>query len=463
MSAQQAGFREGRLEGGWEDLERRRKAMAIVIAASLGIALLLWLLPLGADPSFHHRTSRSSASMGFRGLHDLLVGLGEDVGRHRRTYRELGRAEDTLLLVLDPFDHATLRKHGRSRFDHEQWSQLHSWIRAGGHAIVVLPTWEATDMGGGFESGRLRPNAARAILEEPPPGGWETGFPEVDDGSWLHRSWYRVGKDPLLHAFDEDMDSWPTPLDEWKTHRRLFAPYWVDNRSWTEEQGPEDRGPWMQFFMQPFPEGYSMRAQLGGEALLLRRSVGDGAAWVLSSGYPLSNMALAKGNTAWFVYKLIEEASAEFRRRIVFDEFSHGDSDTRGMLGWLEESGALYPILALGILFLLAAWKGLVRIGSPARSRILPRRAKEEFVVGLASLLHSQDRRGYVARSLLDESRYRLEHAPGFSYSERNKRLGLLKQEEKAMDSQPHLSYRDLRKLAQGLDELTRTKEASST
>ncbi len=454
------GSEEGRLDQGLEDLQRRRKATLMLVGGSVALALFFWLVPLVRDVDFHHRTSKSTASMGFRGLHDLLGGLGQEVLRHRRPYRELPRADESLLMVLDPFDSKTLRGHGRARFDHEQWTDLHNWVRAGGHAVVVLPTWEATDSVDTNPSlARLRPSAARGVLEDPPPGDWEVDIPDVDDGSWLHRSWFRLGDDPMLYAFDEDLGTWPTPSEEWQRDHRLFAPYWSPRPRW---EGDDDQGrdePWMQLFMRPIPEEYSVRGQLAGEPLLIRRAVGDGAVWVLSSGWPLSNLALAEGGTSWFVYLLMAEASTGFRRQILFDEFAHGDTDTRGMFGWLTESGALYPILALGILFLLAAWKGWVRIGAPAGIRLLPRRAKEEFVVGLASMLHSQGRRRFVARSLVEESRHRLETAPGFSFSERRRRIVRLRELDEAMESLQRVSYQDLSQMAGNLDRLVRDKE----
>lgn len=455
------GFQEARVDLGLEDLQRRRKATAAILITVVLLALFFWLVPLGLDRDFHHRTSKSTASMGFRGLHDLLIRLGQDVQRLRRPYRELPRADQSLLLVLDPFDSSTLRRHGTARFDHEQWRDLHGWIRSGGNAVVVLPPWEATELEGDFGGVRLRPNAARAVLEEPPPGDWNVEIPDVDDGSWLHRSWFALGEDPMLFAFGEDMGTWPVPMEEWKSHRMLFAPYWKRKPSW--QAGASDSGPWMQLFMRPFPDEYTMRAQLAGEPLLLRRSVGDGRVWVLSSGWPLSNLALAKGHTSWFVWKLLEEASGGFERQIVFDEFSHGDTDTRGLFGWLHESGVLYPILALGILFLLAAWRGTVRIGAPVTDRMLPRRAKEEFVVGLASLLHSQDRRRFVTRSLIEESRHRLETAHGFSHTERIRRLEELKKYEEATEEIPQLMYPHMQRLAQQLDALLRNKETDET
>ena len=456
-----AGFEAARVELGLDDLRRRRKATAAILISVVVLALFFWLVPLGLDRDFHHRTSKSTASMGYRGLHDLLAKLGQDVQRLRRPYRELPRADESLLLVLDPFDGATLRRHGRARFDHEQWRDLHDWIRAGGNAVVVLPTWEATELAEDFGGVHLRPNAARAVLEEPPPGDWNVEIPEVDDGSWLHRSWFSLGKDPMLFAFGEDMGTWPVPMEEWKRHPRFFAPYWSHQPAW--QGGKTDSAPWMQFFMRPYPEGYAMRAELAGETLLLTRNIGDGRVWVLSSGWPLTNLALAKGNTSWFAWKLLDEASGGFERQIVFDEFSHGDTDTRGIFGWLRESGVLYPLLALGILFLLAAWRGTVRIGAPATGRMLPRRAKEEFVVGLASLLHSQDRRRFVAESLIEESRHRLETVQGFSHTERSRRVARLKQYEEATEELSRLSYADLQRLSLQLDALLRNKETEKT
>jgi hypothetical protein len=171
--------------------------------------------------------------------------------------------------------------------------------------------------------------------------------------------------------------------------------------------------PKLQVFSEPVPDSCEVVARLDGKPFVLvahlpEIDTGSGRAWLVASAWPFCNLALARHGTAAFVARLFAEVSEGGGRVLYFDEFSHGLWARGGWLFWLKKDLLLHPALGLGLLALLFLWRGSQRFGAPVGEPEPARRAKEEFVLGLADVALRAGRHRAAARSLLATYRARL-------------------------------------------------------
>src|SRR5262249_48440126 len=138
------------------------------------------------------------------------------------------------------------------------------------------------------------------------------------------------------------------------------------------------------------------------------RAQEEGLAWLVSSAWPFTNLALARHGTGTFVARLLEIAGEGDARVLEFDEVAHGLWERRGWLFWLKKDVLLVPALGLSLVALLFLWRGSQRFGPPPPDPLPPRRAKEEFVLGLADVAQRAGRHRAAARSLVALYRSRL-------------------------------------------------------
>ncbi|MEM7235680.1 MAG: hypothetical protein AAF517_26145, partial [Planctomycetota bacterium] len=138
-----------------------------------------------------------------------------------------------------------------------------------------------------------------------------------------------------------------------------------------------------------------------GNPLAFVEERGRGQILTLSSSFLFTNLALGRLDTGESLAALLTSATEAGRRNLVFDEFSHGDLDERGIFGWITGTSLRYPCAA-GVVFLfLLAWRGGIRNGSLEQQLRSERRAKEEHVVSVADLLLRAKRFALAARWLV--------------------------------------------------------------
>lgn len=373
----------------------RRRAMVQLIGVVIGLLIVGFVIDAawprdGAGTRL--RSSLSPRADGFLGLHELLRRLGVPVARHHASWAALPPAPTTVLVVLDPLEEIALAAAG-VRDDDAQSRGVREWVERGGHLVVALP-------------GRFAIAGASEVFEvesAPPNDVWSP----IRQFGEAARTW---GAAVLVRAEDTRSSGPVVEVDGPGDHRsRWAAPTPADAMrlaSWIDlhEAGGEADARHIVFENH----GPDTIVTLAGRAFVQRQEVGLGAVWLCASPYPFSNLALARHGTARFVAALLTEASEHGTRSVVFDEYTHGLLTRRGGWHWVRSTGLFWPLLAGVLLVVLAAWRHGLRLGPPLPERLVPRRAKEEFVQSLAEVARRAGRHAGAARRILDAHAERL-------------------------------------------------------
>ncbi|MBI2568876.1 MAG: hypothetical protein HYV63_17795 [Candidatus Schekmanbacteria bacterium] len=161
--------------------------------------------------------------------------------------------------------------------------------------------------------------------------------------------------------------------------------------------------------------GMDALVQIGGRPVVLRRHSGAGEVWLVSTPYPFTNLGLFAGETGAFAAAIVSAASESGRRAVLFDEYAHGYWTRRGKMHWLTSTELRFALMGPLLVTLVLGWRGAIRRGPPRQQRLMPRRAKEEYVVSLADLAVRAGRHHLAAAWLCDAHRHRLQQRQGGS------------------------------------------------
>ena len=355
-----------------EEAAHRRRLLSLSggVLALAALLSVLWPDTAAVEVAAHRRTSLHASADSFYALHALLRRLGYPVTQLRASYAKLPPPATAVLLCLDPLPHAELAKV-YDGIETGQMRLLNDWLRAGGHVVATWPsaqrdsrlaTKAARDPDGDDVLGVLCDSSAAAIPTThfiEPKGTWRG----VGDLQGTRQPWRQLAAD--------DVD--------------LVAAH-------VQKQGAGEAAR-VRVFTLPLPDGWRPLLWLGDAPVLLERRVGNGRAWIASSAFLFSTLALARQDLGAVLVTLLHHASDEGRRRVVFDEFVHGQREVRS-LWWFVRHGPLgYPVVAALLLVVMLAWRSATRLGPPLPEATTPRRAKEEFVIAMASL---DQRAGYA-------------------------------------------------------------------
>lgn len=409
--------------------QRRRLSVffAVVVVVS---ALLSVLWPQTGPAPIHARvrTSLHYTADSFLALHALSQRLGYRTSQLRASYAKLPPAETATLLCLDPLSHEQLSETYRGA-ETGQPPLLWAWVRAGGHVLVTWPGMEV-------EYGK-RPQAPAPPREDDVLTGL---FAELPDVQWVPAQGKLVGLDDLR----EVRNPWPTAS---ATDLELGAAYL---RPRDGDQGP----PHLQAFATPIPADCRTLLTLDGAPLVLERHLGGGRVWAASTPLLFSTLGLAHLRCGHAAVALLHAASDGGRRRIWFDEFVHGQRQTRGVW-WFVAHGPLgYPVAAMLLVLAVLAWRGAVRLGPPTQDATVARRAKEEFAIGVAALVARAGHARAAATALLR------------SYQQDGERrdpeqMAQLAQLGQRLDTTPSFGDKDLVALAAAIDTIVTDKSSS--
>ena len=345
-----------------EEAGQRRRLSVFLLLVVLLAALLSALWPqTGPEPlQSWVRTSTHRTADSFFALHALCQRLGYRTNRLRATYGKLPLAATTTLVCLDPLPQQELKTlNGAAEVG--QVGLLATWVRGGGHVLVTWP---------GQQQSR-----GRQPLAPPPPqrddriGALFTTLPEV---RWIPMQGSLVGGGDLR----EVRQRWPAMTD---VDRRLAAAFLP------ADDEPADP-PRLQAFATPLPPDTRAILSRDGSPLVIEHDLGSGRVWAASTPLLFSTVALANLQCGHPAMAILHAASDGGRRHLLFDEFVHGQREKRG-LWWFVVHGPLgYPVAGLMLLLAVMAWRGAVRLGPPVAEPVVSRRAKEEFVLGVADL-----------------------------------------------------------------------------
>lgn len=372
-------------------------AVALIAFAVLGLlAQLLLLDPDRAET--HHRSSFSYRADGFRGLHEVAQRLGYRATRHRVSYGQLPAPSETLLVQLDPVSMSGLNMQRRARMDEQQQKMLREWIHRGGVVLATLPGRRAVGtLGFAVELQGRRWFDGETLLAEV-----VESFPATRS---IGVAGVVEGRGPLAGF----RDSWSEPRREtaglvgaylaWERPREVVAGVHFGGEGSLE----------MQCFVES--DVWATVVELAGRPIAVRRTFGDGAVWLVSSAYPFTNLGIGGHGTGQLAFALLDAACGT--RRLVFDEYVHGLWQKRGLSAWVVETDLFYPVAGLLLLAFLLAWRGAVRSGPPRPERVVPRRAKEEFVIALGEIARRAKRHDAAARWLLEAHHSRFQREFG--------------------------------------------------
>lgn len=385
---------EGQVTGGSDPARARRRDLAgwllLLGALLVGVGTLVDALREPTDPATLRRSWSSSLADGFRGSAELAARLGLRVARQEASWGNLPPAREATLVVADPLSMGRTFGPGAD-LDGPQLRALGRWVEAGGHLVLTTAGRHQVDLvGADLEAATAGVDVTTAIiatdvittrLELPAP---------------------LTASPPL--ALD------PGRLEALSQREEVLEAGWLTWSGRPLRFGEARKGaPQVQvFYPGLYPEGFTPRVRLGEQALVLEAKRGEGRVWLVATAYPFTTLALARGGSAPLVAGLLHEATDGGRRALVLDERCHGLGARRGVLAPLRRAGLGLPVLALGVVVALVAWRGAVREGSPRPARGVPRRAKEEFVVALGELLRRGGRHDAAARALAQAWRERL-------------------------------------------------------
>lgn len=347
-----------------EGAQRRRLSwmFGLVVAVAAGLSIL-WPDHSARELTAHRRTSLHAVADAFSALHDLLLRLGYHVDRLRASYAKLPPPPTALIVCLDPLPYAELAKV-YDGLEIGQVSLLRQWVRDGGHLMVTWPSAQRDKDQSTRPADKPGRDDVIGALCEP--------FPEsMPETRWIEHKGMLRGVGELQAIAQPWRPFTATDLELVEAH---------------VQRNQAGEPPQMQAFVTPLPAGWRGLVWLDGAALVIERHVGRGVVWAASSALLFSTLALARQDVGPPLVALLHIACEEGRRRVVFDEFAHGQREARGM-GWFVRHGPLgYPVAAALLLLVVLAWRGAVRLGPPLPEPTVPRRAKEEFVIGMAAL-----------------------------------------------------------------------------
>jgi hypothetical protein len=376
-------------------LFERRMLLALVAALAI-IALLSQVvgahLARERPPGAVH-SSWSFRSSGFRAFHDVLARLGYRVERFARSYASLPPGPECVLLVLDPDDSARAGQENRA-LEEGHPGRLRRWVDSGGAVVMTLPgrtlaLYRGREVVAG--DGEETIEALGKALKEPLLGRWRTfaevfdGLPAAEPGPAGGRLSGRGG----LSTFEDAVPG----LD---LHRRRALRTYLLPGEGGRAAGEE--GTWPVFAREG---DYRALLTLADRPFVLERRPASGEngglAIAVATALPFANAGLGLPGAAEAAVALVDLASEGGRRRILFDEYTHGVIRRGGFLRWARETALFYPLATALLAAALLAWYGAVRFGPPTPRREVPRRAKEEFVLGLGDLYR---RGGHGAHAL---------------------------------------------------------------
>ncbi len=403
--------------------KRRSRAAIISLAGALLLMLILTFIGEALTPGAANQrpghNSWSYGAQGFRALYDVLEALGYQVERHRRTYRGLPPGEDSVLLSLDPGTLRALFPQHSTPAESEDEGLLREWVEAGGRLIVTRSThWMFRY--GGFEITVLPEDDAG---EDDLDGDDSTGdTTQVDAVPFLSRVEHQV----LDRLLEDVPDVVPHPLRETVRTLRPLEEFTAALPDLTPGQTralgvylSSGDGMSIDLFVGAPADAITL-VSIGDGALALEYEIGEGRLVCLSTAFPFSNGALKWTPAAEVVTHLIRYVSQGGRRRIYFDELTHGFYQKSGLLRWVRETALFYPLMTALVGILIAGWYGAVRFGPPRPDRESPRRAKEEFVLSLGDMYRRGQHYEHTLALIVEAYEMRLariSHLQGATYS----------------------------------------------
>ena len=374
--------------------------LVLQVAAALAVSWLLtrWIGALWPQSlsEASGRTSYSYRADGYRGALELAGALGQRAETRRTSYGQLPPPESGVLVMIDPLSTDELEKTHEQVTDEGLAKGLGKWVASGGRLLATVPARDIQ---------RVSILGAKVELDSElgSPGLDDTvlakAFPDAPRTEWIQPEGV-LGWDVIGGA--NERWSFPSPST-------ASAPFLSSSSEAPRFPfGEEASAPAKVQVFASAPAGWDVVARLDGHPFVLRMKQGQGEAWFVASAWPFTNLALARHETGLFVARLLEEVGEGGARALYFDEYAHGLWERRGWLFWLHKDVLLYPALGLLFVALLFLWRGSQRFGAPLADPVPPRRAKEEFVVGIADIAQRAGRHRAAARSLLALYRSRL-------------------------------------------------------
>jgi hypothetical protein len=385
----------------------RNGVLAVAVAALLGIALQLWVAP--PDPHAQVRSTHSPRADGFLGAYRLAQRIGLPARRSTRSFGQLPMPpEKHTLLVIDPLSARALTAGG-THLDTAQLRALTDWIAAGGRVLLAMP--------------------GRRVV---PLAGLEVDVRDLERASehdLLHHlvGDARLGTDwsPLAGPLQGqgELGGLEGAVEELSAREAVLVAAFVRRGETAERVAARvnrGHGALRLVAFEPAAadpsasaggdlQGFEPQLALAGAPLVLRRDQGAGSLLLASTAYPFTNLAIQRKDALTLATaRLLHAVSDGGTRTLVFDEYTHGLWQRRGMLALLAASPVRYPVYAALLLFAVLAWRGAVRLGAPRPTAEAPRRAKEEFVISLADLAVRAGRQRAAARWLFHARKHLL-------------------------------------------------------
>ncbi len=391
-------------DAGGEAERGARRRLVLSLCVSFVVLVVLSALAKawveGDRTEMEARTSLSARADAFRGGLEVLRKLGIHCERQLRSYARLPPAEESVLVILDPLPNVVLEMVKDTRVDTAQVRELTNWISQGGRVVAAPP---GRTFAGAFSLELKVDEQPGRRLE-----GGESMFDCIFESAGPPLAWTPAsGEVHGAGALVGFSDLWQPPAP---SRARLVG-------SFLRRPGGKEIFPGLatageeaveiQTFAGDLPEELEAAASLAAHPIVATARKGDGSVWLFSSAYPFTNLGLAEGGTAHLVAAVMDRATGGGERTVYFDEYCHGLWRRRGLLGWIIGTTLSYPVVGALLLAGLLLWRGGIRPGAAAEPRVLPRRAKEEFVVSLADILLRADRHRAAARSLVDTIRHK--------------------------------------------------------
>ena len=392
-------------------MEDQRRIALRLIWRALALLAVVTVLILILDPILRRRELRKSGGTsfgttpgGFRGVLEVAGRLGFRTERFRNSYVSLPPPEESVLLVLDP-------KPWTQILGKKNWSVLRtygelasSWVDSGG-VLIYAPA--SRSLGGVLGFDIVVPvdddiaGEDTAPEDLPEPGG----LIPVDELAAKLGSFDPFGEllteAPLLKWIPPEgrvQGAGPLENEEWE-----LLPLSEDlRRPMRGYLGPKPlKKPLMAGFEDPGSSPFQGLLLLEGVPIAVEQAVGEGRLIAFSDPYLWTNGAVGTADGAIPIMRLLQWASDGGSRTLYFDEYIHGLGVRRGALRWLWETD-LFTVVATAALGIgLFIWRGAIRFGPPVEPRVIPRRAKEEFVVALGDIYSRAQRRRLAAELVL--------------------------------------------------------------
>jgi len=316
---------------------------------------------------------------GFRGLHDSLRQLGYKVGRWTRSYGGLDATPEGVLLVLDPNEEVPLLSSENPHLAGMQGELLRDWVENGGRVVFTLPGRDVVEIYGiDFASTSDRAQSPSDSLNRWP--SFRALLADLPATRSAPLPGRLQGSGPFA-GFARTLSNLSGPRIQ------ALAPY-LTTPSVPEEETGEDLEPLAPPAMAVFPRSqpYDALLSLNNDPIAIENQLGAGRVVAFSSPLFFANAALERWPATEAVLRILDDVTDEGARTIYFDEYAHGEIQRGGVLQWVWETALFYPLATILLGIFLSAWRGSVRLGPPCHERVLPRRAKEEFVLSISDL-----------------------------------------------------------------------------